>query len=513
MTTQTSDNNKRIAKNTIYLYARMLVSMLLGVYTSRLVLEALGATDFGIYNVVGGIVIFLNFLNATLVASTQRFLNISLGENVRDHIRDTYNASVKIHFALSVIIVIVAESVGVWVVNSLLNRPQSRMFAANMIFQFSVLSVFFSINMAPCQAIIIAKEKMKYYAMYSIFDVIAKFIFALALLSYSDDKLIFYGLSFSLIGIVDYLLYRITCKRQFEICRGSNKVKDKTIYKSMLSFSGWALIGSLAGVLSNQGTNMLLNVFSGPVVNAARGLAMTFNGYVYSFVTNFTIAFTPQLIQNYAAKRNEEMYSLLLNSIKYSIFLFSFFALPVLFETKFILGVWLKDVPTYTDIFCQIIICESFISCAERPMATVCNAIGCVKQVNLSVGVIYLVAFVLSWIVLSQTKNVIWPFVIHAIAIVIGVILFLYYIGVNVLVDKFRFFKVVVFRSLFTLIIPILLLVLVRKSMDDGWLRFFAIGAVSTSSILFSIYTIGINSNERKNFQLIIKQKLCLIKS
>ena len=513
MTPQTSDNNKRIAKNTLYLYARMLVSMLLGVYTSRLVLEALGETDFGIYNVVGGVVVFLNFLNATLVASTQRFINISLGEMRTNRIRDTYNAAIKIHFILSVIIVILAESIGIWVVNSLLTIPADRMFAANVVFQFAILSVFFSINMAPCQAMVVAKEKMQYYAVYSIFDVIAKFAFALLLSYYNNDKLILYGFSFSVIGLVDYLLYHFTCNRKFIECRGTLKVCDKSIYKSMLSFSGWALIGSLAGVFSNQGTNMLLNVFSGPVVNAARGLAMTFNGYVYSFVTNFTIAFTPQLIQNYAANKHEEMYSLLLNSIKYSVFLFALFALPVLFETDFILNIWLKEVPAYTVVFCQIVICESFVSCAERPMATVCNAIGCVKQVNLSVGIIYIIAFGISWLVLALTHNVIWPFVIHAIAITAGVFLFLYFIGRNVLVDKIRFFKTVVCKSVATLLIPVVLLFIVHGAMCDGWIRFLSIGATSTLSVLTCIYFIGINAEERYKIQSIIKNKICAVKS
>ena len=508
----TSSNNKRIAKNTIYLYLRMLVAMALGVYTSRLVLQALGETDFGIYNVVGGIVVFLNFLNGTLVASSQRFINMALGMRSLNYTKDVFHASRKIHWVLSFIIVLLAETIGLWIVNCILTIPDSRMFAANIIYQFSILTVFFSINQSPLQAMVIAQEKMQYYAIISVGDIVAKFVVAICLLYATFDTLILYGILLSVIGFINYFLYYKVCLCKFEECKGRHIIEDKSIYKSMLGFSGWATIGSLAGVFSNQGINILLNVFAGPVVNAARGLAMTLNNYVYSFVNNFTVAFSPQLIKLYASKEYDKLCNLLTNSVKYSIYLFAIFALPILFETEFVLNLWLKEVPMFTVVFCQIVVCGSFISCAERPMATVCNAIGCVKQVNLSVGLIYLFAFGLSWLALYYTGNVVYPFLIHIGAIFIGVFMFLHYIHIFIHISKIYFLKSIIIRPIMTFCIPIILLVLIHHSLPLGWLRLGITVSVSTISIMCCIYIIGLKRTERRKIINLIKSKICTAK-
>lgn len=494
----------------MFLYARMFVTMLFGIYTSRIVLEALGETNFGIYNVVGGIVIILNFLNATLVASTQRYINMSLGERSASYTKDVFSAAIKIHHVLSLIIVLLAETIGFWFMNTVLTIPEDRVFAANVIYQFSIVTVFLSINTSPLQAMVISQEKMGYYAILSMVSTFAKFLFAYYLLVTMQDRLIVYGGTLCLVGLIDYLLYRIICSRNIEVCRGKLAVKDKSIYKSMLSFSSWALIGSLAGSLSNQGINILLNIFFGPAVNAARGLAMTFNNYVYSFVANFTIAVNPQIVKTYASNEYESMYDLLLKSIKFSVFLFAFLAFPVLFEAKFILGLWLKEVPEYTTAFCQIIVLESFVSCAERPMATACNAIGCVKQVNLSVGVLYMLSFVVSWGLLLMTSNALIPFIVHFVTILIGVICFLLFIGKYIHINKIFFVKKVVIKSIVTLLPPALILAAIHYNMEEGWRRAITTCIASFSIITISIYYIGFDKTERSKIISMIKQKIVL---
>lgn len=492
----------------MFLYARMFVAMLFGIYTSRIVLEALGETDFGIYNVVGGVIIILNFLNAALVASTQRYINMSLGERSSGYTKDVFRAAIKIHHVLSLIIALLAETIGLWFMNTVLTIPEDRMFAANVIYQFSIVTVFLSINTSPLQAMVISQEKMGYYAILSMVSTFAKFLFAYYLLVTMQDKLIVYGGTLCLVGLIDYLLYRIICSRNFEVCKGNLAVKDKSIYKSMLSFSSWALIGSLASCLSNQGINILLNIFFGPVINAARGLAMTFNNYVYSFVANFTIAVNPQIVKTYASNEYEPMYDLLLKSIKFSVFLFAFLAFPVLFEAKFILGLWLKEVPQYTVVFCQIIVLESFVSCAERPMATACNAIGCVKQVNLSVGILYILSFVVTWGLLLVTSNAIIPFIVHFITIIIGVICFLFFIGKYIHVNKILFVKKVVIKAIVTLLPPALILAAIHYKMEEGWRRVITTCITSFFIITISIYYIGFDKTERGKIFLIIKQKI-----
>lgn len=504
--TKTNRDNKKIAKNTFFLYLRMLFLIPLGVFTSRIVLEALGETDYGIFNVVGGVVVLLNFLNSTLVASTQRYINLALGEKSENYTHSVFSAAIKIHFFLSIVIIVLAELIGVYIVNTVLSIPKDRLLAANIIYQFSIATIVFTINTSPLQAMVISQEKMDSYAILSILEMVLKFTFVYLLLVTSKDKLIIYGGTICLISLLILIAYWMVCKTKFPVCRQKLCVTDKSIYKSMLGFSSWALIGSLAGSLSNQGINILLNAYFGPVVNAARGLAMTFNNYIFSFVNNFTVAVNPQLVKTYASKEYNTMYNLLLTSIKFSLFLYAFFAIPIIFECHFILDLWLKDIPKHTVIFCQIVLIESFVSCAERPMATVCNAIGCVKQINLSIGILYVISFFLAWILISKFPNVVIPFYVHLITIAIGVVAFLYYIGKYVKINKKQFTHKVILRTLYAFTPTIIILSIIQRNLQEGWLRFFIIGISSTILLISSMYWIGFNNDERLKFISFIKK-------
>lgn len=489
----------------------MFISMLLGIYTSRLVLQALGETDYGIYTVVGGVVLMLNFLNATLVASTNRFIIMSLGNKSENNsnFHNTFLTSTRIHLRLSIIIILIAESIGLWFINTALNIPSDRMFAANIIYQFSIATIFITINISPLQAVIIAYEKMNIFAIISIIDVILKFVTSFYLLYTSWNRLIIYATSILVINCILYILYYLICKKKFNVhSRKFKGNKDPLIFKSMIKFSGWTIIGSLAGSLSNQGINILLNIFSGPTVNAARGLAMTFNNYVYSFVNNFTMAANPQIIKTYSSKEYNIMCELIVKSIKFSIFLFSYLALPALYETQFILNLWLKDVPSYTQIFCQIIVLESFISCAERPLSTACNAIGCVKEVNLTIGLLYIGSFIISFLILLVTPNVIIPFIIHFITIGIGVISFLFFINKYIPFNYLYFIREIILKSIYTLIPTIITLTIIHNSINEGWIRIILTCISSTIFLTISIYKIGLNNQEKNSLIRIIKQKL-----
>lgn len=501
-------DDKKIAKNTVYLYIRMAFTMLLGIYTSRIVLKALGETDFGLHNVVGGVVLMLAFLNGTLIASTQRYLNMALGEKSTDYVSNVFNASVHIHLILTGVIFILAETIGLWFLNNEMNIPENRVFASNMVYQFSLVSFLFAINQSPLQAMIISHEHMGVYAVVSVFDISAKFLLALYVLFTSYDRLIIYGLSLMLVSLLDYLIYRYYCYHNYKECKTVGLCIDKAIYRSLLGFSGWALIGSMAGSLLNQGVNILLNIFSGPAVNAARGLAMTVNNCVYLFVSNFTVAVNPQLIKTYASHEYDSMYDLLLKSIKYSLFLYSLVALPLLFETNFILNIWLEEVPSYTKVFCQIILIESFILCAERPLATACNGIGCVKEVNLSVGVMYCMAFLLSWFLLYIQPIVVIPFIVHLVIVIIGVSIFLHYVKKYIKIDLMMFVSKVILRFLYSITVPVLLLIIVKYNIEEGWPRLFFTTFVSSLSVALMIYVVGMERDERVKLNRIIYNKL-----
>lgn len=505
---QSNRDNKKIARNAIFLYIRMGITMLLGFYTSRVVLQALGEVDFGIHNVVAGVVLMLAFFNATSVASVQRYLNMALGEKSLSYARDVFTAAVRIHLIISGFIFVLAETIGLWFLNSKLNIPADRMFAANMVYQFSVISFMFTINQSPLQAVVISKEHMNVYALISVVDVVLKFLLAFYLLVAKFDRLLLYGLLLALVSMIDYLFYWFYCFKKYEECqKGSNSI-NREVFRSLLGFSGWALIGSLAFSLFNQGVNILLNIYAGPAVNAARGLSMTVNTGIYAFVYNFSIAFDPQLIKTYASKEYDSLSDLLFKSVKFSWVLYSIIALPILFEMDFVLGVWLKDVPLYTAIFCQIILADSFLLCAERPLVVVCNGIGCVKQANLTIGITYCVTFVIAWQLLKYTGIVISPLLVHLVIAFFAVSFYIFLIWRYIRINALGFFKVVVVRYFASMIIPLAMLFLIRHYMEDGWLRLFVTIITSTLTIITMVYFVGLDNHERTTIKVLIQNKL-----
>lgn len=500
-------NNKRLAKNTMFLYIRMFVIMAVGLYTSRVVLQALGASDFGVYNVVGGIVLLLCFLNQSMVASTQRYINIALGKDDEIYTSKIFKASIRIHLLLAIIIAIVAETGGLWFLNSQLNIPDNRMFAANIVYQVSIITVFVSINMAPYSAMIIAMEKMSIYAYVSVIDAVVKLLLVIYLLYSPFDRLIVYSVIMALVGFLDFFISYLYCKQKISCCYAQVVKIESSLYKSMLSFSGWAIIGSLAFSLSNQGINMLLNIFFNPVVNAARGISMNVSNYVNQFVGNFTVAVNPQITKSFAANDYVGMFNLVSNSARYSIYLLSFVALPIIFEANFVLTIWLKDFPKDTVLFCDFILAESFLFCADRPLATTCNAIGCVKQINLSAGVVYIVGFVLSWFMLNIYPFILLPLIIHAITVIVVDLIFIYFIKKYLNVDISILFKSLG-RALLVLVIPVSILFIVNVYFAEGWIRLFLTLGMSTITVLSSVYFVGITMNEKKQLKSIILKRL-----
>lgn len=481
----------------------MFVIMAVGLYTSRVVLQALGASDFGVYNVVGGVVLLLCFLNNSMVASTQRYINIALGLDDDIYTAKIFSASIRIHLILSLFIVLIAETIGLWFVNTHLNIPVGRMFAANVVYQISILTVFVSINMTPYSAMMIAMEKMSIYAYVSVFDAIIKLLLVIYLSYSSFDRLIVYSFIMVVVAIFDFFISFLYCRKKIGICSIQQKNVELSLYKSMLSFSGWAVIGSLAFSLSNQGINMLLNIFFNPVVNAARGISMNVNNYVGQFVNNFTVAVNPQITKSYAAQDYFGMFHLVSNSARYSIYLLTLVALPIIFEANFILTIWLENVPNNTVLFCRFILAESFLFCVDRPLATTCNAIGCVKQINLSAGVVYILGFVCSWLLLKIYPFVLLPLIVHAFTVVIVDCIFLYYIKRYTKVGLIILFKSLI-RAVIVIILPIMFLFGLIYYFNEGWMRLFLTFMISTVSVIISVLTFGITTVERKKIKSIL---------
>ena len=384
-------NKTTIAKNTLMLYIRMILVMVVTLFTTRIVLKNLGVEDYGIYNVVAGIVTMFAFLNASMAGATQRFLSFELGINDEKKINIVFCQSVLIHIIIAVIIIILAETVGLWLVYNKLTIPDERFSAAMCVYQIATLSFIFHIVNVPYHATIIAHEKMSIYAWVSILDVVLKLGIAYLISVSPFDKLVFYSFLILLTAIVVFFFYRMYSKRHFKECT-FHFVFYKEKFNEMFSFAGWNIIGNMAYTLRNQGSNILLNMFFGPVVNAARGVAHQVDGAVEHFVTNFQTACNPQIVKNYALKEYNETMRLVSQCSKYSFYLIVILAIPVIFQVDYILSIWLPSVPEYTAIFVRLILLNGIIDSISKPIKTYIKATGKVKWYMIIQGGFYLLA-------------------------------------------------------------------------------------------------------------------------
>lgn len=371
-------NNKRIAKNTIFLYIRMLILMLVSLYTSRVVLAALGVEDYGIYNVVGGIVVLFTFINNAMITSTQRYLNYELGRNNLQQAKKVFSVSLNIHIFIALIVLLLAETVGLWFLNTTIQYPESRELAVHITYQLSIFTTCVKIIRAPYNAAIIAHEKMSFYAYLSIFEAILQLGIVFMLMSYSADRLILYSILLCIVALIVNLCYYDYCRKKFEICHYA-LYKDKLLYRQLLSFSGWSLFGGVANMGASQGLNMLLNVFFGVTVNAAMGIATQVNSAVTSFVHSFQTAFNPQIVKSYAAGDYKYFIKLILSTSKYSYLLLFILALPIYICTPEVLSVWLTEVPDYAVSFCRLMLIFALLDALQGPLWYSVQATGKIK--------------------------------------------------------------------------------------------------------------------------------------
>lgn len=372
-------SNKTIAKNTILLYFRMIFTMLVSLFTSRVVLEKLGVEDYGIYQVVGGVVGMLSFLNGALSTGSSRFLTFALGKNDKENLSKTFSTTLSIHIALALIIVFLAETIGLWFFYNRLEIPESRVFAASIAYHLSILTSFISITQVPYGAVIIAHEKMDIYAYMSIVDVVLKLAIVYLLSISQWDKLIFYALLICIIQIGIALFYRIYCVNNFEESR-YKFVYDKNILKEISKFSGWSLFANLSIALNAQGTTIITNMFFNPSVVAARAIALQVNTAAMQLVGNFRTAVNPQIVKRYAAGDEKSSRNLLLASTKYSFFLMYIVSIPIILLAEPLLQIWLGQVPEYSVIFLQLVVVESLFSIFDSSLYVALYAKGQLKQ-------------------------------------------------------------------------------------------------------------------------------------
>lgn len=384
-------NNKRLAKNTLYLYFRTFLVMVITIFTSRIVLDSLGIENYGIYNIVGGFVSMFAVLSGTLTAASQRFIAFELGKE-KSNVKRVFSATLTIHFLLAILIFIILESLGLWFLNEKMNISSERMYATNWVFQCSVITFCINIISIPYRAAIIAYEKMSVFALVSIFEVLVKLGIAYVLYIISYDVLIVYAILMLLVSVLLQLIYGWYCKKAFKECRYCF-LYDKKLYRDMLSFSGWNFIGSTAGVLNGQGINVLINLFFGVTYNAAKGIATQVETALNAFVQNFIMALNPQITKAYAERDFKYVNKMLCIGTKLVFYLFLILCLPVFFNVDYILRLWLKQVPEYAALFIKYGIVYSLCQCLSQCLYITMLATGHIKKYQIIVGTLSMLAF------------------------------------------------------------------------------------------------------------------------
>lgn len=373
--------------------------MAVSLYTSRVILNTLGVEDFGIYNLVGGIVVLFSFFNNAMSASTQRFLNFEMAKNSVEAVRRVFSVSMNAHILIAGVIIVLAETVGLWFLNYKLNIPVERMHAANIVYQFSILSFTVNILKVPYNASIIAYEKMSFYAWISIIEVVLKLIIVFILVLFHFDKLILFSILTFGVSVLIFIAYRFFSRRLFVSCR-YQLIHDKAIFKELIGFSGWSMMGSMSVIGSNQGVNMILNIFLGVAINATMGIANQVNSAIYGFISNFQLAFQPQVIKTYASDNLGKHRQLVFQTSKFSFYLLLILVVPILLNTEYILTLWLKILPEYAVEFTQLILVISLIDALSGPFWMSANAVGNIRNYQIGLSFINLLILPFAYIVL-----------------------------------------------------------------------------------------------------------------
>ena len=495
----TSSANKRIAKNTLVLYVRMLFTMGISLFTSRVILQTLGVEDYGISSVVGGVISMFTFINAAMVSSTQRYLNFELVRGDANQLRSVFSTSLQIHALIALAIIVLSETVGLWFLNEKLVIPEARMTAAMWVYQCSILSCAVSIMSTPYNAVIVAHEKMSAFAYISILDVSLKLLVVYLLVVLPFDKLIILAILNLLVQLFIRYIYTLYCHRHFPESYFQFRF-NKTLFKEMFGFAGWSFWGNLAAILYTQGLNMMLNIFFGPIVNAARGIAVQVQSAVQQFVGGFQTALNPQITKNYASNNLPQMHSLMFRSARFSFLLLFFLSLPVLMETNFILTLWLKTVPDDAVIFTQIMICISLIYTTANPCIIANQATGKVKIYQMVVGGILLLILPISYVVLKLGAPAYSVFIVHFCIESLAQFSRMYMLRKLIHLPLWQYMKNIYIPIVSTVAIAIIPPLVVRMQVAEGWLRFLAVGFTCVLSVGASSYFIGFTKQERVFF-------------
>ena len=503
-----SSNNKRIAKNTMMLYIRMLLSTVVSLYTSRVVLQTLGVEDYGIYGVVGGVVAMFSFLNSTMAGATSRFLTFEMGKGDKERLKATFSSALIIHIGIALLVLVLAETLGIWFLNNKLVIPEGRMEAAYWVLQFSVLGMIVGFTQVPYNAAIIAHEKMDVFAYVELINVFLKLGIVYLLYIGDFDKLILYAFLTLVVNVIVAMIYRIYCLKHYEESK-FNAHLDKDISKNILSFSLYNLLGNLGVVVNTQGTNFVINMFFGVVYNAAASIGTTISNVINGFASNVLTAFKPQITKSYAQDNIPQFQSLILWAIKSMLLLYSLIAIPVGFTIKEVLSLWLVVVPKYADVFCILLLISTFFEILRVIYVIAIHATGQVKVSGMTTGISLLlnpfIIFILFKMNLSPEYAYISIIFINIFLSILN-LLILKHNEPRIQIKKF----ILITIQIITMLIFVMLVLnfVCQYKINKPLLDIVIIGSISSMLIIILGYYCVLNKSQRQQALGIIKKNI-----
>lgn len=482
----------------MYMYLRMFIILVVSLYTTRIVFNTLGVEDYGIYNVVGSVIVFFTFINSSLAGATQRYITAELAQGTVESQREVFSAAILAHLLIGLGIVFLGETLGLWFLNSVMNIPEERMSAARIVYQLSIFSTFISVLQSPFNAAIMAHEKMSIYAVFSVFDILLKLSVAFLIQAIQGDKLIIYAILIAIAGLIIVLIYRIYCYRKFQMCR-FKRPSDRGVFKGIFSYMGWALFGTAAYVGTNQGVTMLINYYNGVIINAAMGVSNQIVSVVSQFVSNFQVAFRPQITKNYVTGNKEKLIDLTILSSRISAYLILVLLIPICFEIKDFLQLWLGEYPKYAIEFSVLtLICIYFESICN-PLIVLITSDKNIKYYQITVSVIYSFTLVFSWIALSRGF---YPYVVIVVRLVIDLILIISRLAL--MSNRWYDFPIsswlkrVIFKPLVVMVIPVSISFLLKSiPIESIWARIIVFSGLSFIACFVCIYFFLIEKEER----------------
>lgn len=503
-----SDNhsqNKRIAKNTLLLYLRQIVVMIISLYTSRIVLATLGVIDYGIYNLVGSFVMMFTFIRSAMGNATNRYIAYAIGKNDHERLKTVFSTCLRVHWILAFLIVLLAEVVGIYIFCTDINIPADRMTAAFITFQLSVFTCALGVICVPYDAEIIAHEKMSAFAYMSLLDVTLKLIIVYLLIISPWDKLVVYAILLAIIQLIDRLIYSIYCRHNFFEVREKGSV-DNTLVKEMFGFAVWNLVGNSATMSCTPIINIILNAFFGPVVNAARGVASQVQSAIKSFVSNFQLAVIPQITKSYAIGDIERMRTLIISSCKYSYFMLLLFSLPVFFEAETLLSLWLVEIPPYTVTFLQLVLVVMSIETLEQPLHVANLATGKIKFFQTMKGISLFTMLPFAYLALKFGMPAESVFVVQAIVTLFSLLVQIKILGGLIQLPFLLFIKEVFGRAVFVTVMAFPIPLIAKCLIKNEFVDLFIVCVLTVICVLASTFFFGLNQNERKAVSLKVNQ-------